>query len=61
MPRNRWYFSAAALAFGCGVVGLSELYLSRDLSGDWHGPAWVLIGLVWLYVAYSGSDHRPEK
>lgn len=62
MPRNGWYLSAAAVAFSCGIIGVTELYYSGDLAGDWHGPAWVLTGIAWLYVAYRrpGDDQPPN-
>lgn len=54
IPRNRWYFAAAVVALACGIIGMSELFHSRNLSDDWHGPAWILTGLVWLTIAYRG-------
>ena len=60
IPRNRWYFAAALVALACGIIGMSELFYSRDLSDDWHGPAWILTGLAWLAIAYRGTDGSPS-
>lgn len=61
IPRNRWYLSAAALAFISGTIGISELHHCRGAPNDWHGPAWVLTGVMWLYIAYRGSNDRQSK
>ena len=51
-PHNWWNFAIAILAFVVAAMGLAELYDSRDLSKDWDGLLWLVIGLVWLYQAY---------
>jgi hypothetical protein len=61
MPRNGWYLADASVAFICAIIGTVELYYSHDWSKNWHGPAWIAIGLVWLFVAYrKPGDHRTK-
>lgn len=61
MPQTGWYLAAASVAFICAIIGTVELYFSRDWSADWYGPAWIVIGLVWLYVAIRNIDDHSTK
>ncbi|MHA4836513.1 hypothetical protein [Sphingopyxis sp. MSC1_008] len=59
ISRNRWHIGAAIVAFVSAAIGMIELNESRDLSKDWHGPAWLLTGLIWLHIAYRRPRDEP--
>ncbi len=46
------YLVVAVLMLLGGAVGASELYQSRDLSKDYYGPIFLIVGLLWLYGAF---------
>jgi hypothetical protein len=58
--RNTKYLVGAILMLLGGAVGLYELYGSRDLSKDYYGPPFLLLGLLWLYGAFRRPSSTTE-
>ncbi|MBE1526400.1 hypothetical protein GGC65_000856 [Sphingopyxis sp. OAS728] len=61
IPRDRWFMLSTCVALSCGIIGMSEIYQSADMPDDWHGPAWLLTGMVWLLVAFLKPGNPSSK
>ena len=51
-PRDNSSFIFAMLTAIPAVLGMIQLYESRDISQDYFGLLWLFICVVWLYRAY---------
>lgn len=60
-PRSRYYLVSAIVAFFSALIGAIELFDGRRQSEDWHGPAWLLIALVWVLLAHRNRTNGPTK
>ena len=60
-PRSRYYLVSAIVAFFSALIGAIELFDGRRQSEDWHGPAWLLIALVWVLLAHRNRRNSPTK
>jgi hypothetical protein len=60
-PRDKWSFALAMLFAIPAVMGLMNLYDSRDLRADYDGPLYALIVFVWIYQAYRKPKSNAEN
>jgi len=58
--RNTKYLVGAIFMLMGAAVGLYELYESHDLSKDYYGPPFLLLGLLWLYGAFRRPSAKAE-